>query len=366
MKKLEEIYYRGIELLLEGNPEGALGTLDAVLAQEPKYYQALMKSGEILRSLGRFSEAAERHYRASELKPDDLSAMFNLVEDYRGEGNNDKVIDALQQILDRHPKNPTTLRLIRDTRMKMGQWEEAAAVQEQIESSFDDPKKNEEEKNHRYGIRYQIACKKGDASKWKDAVSILRGILKADPKFLPAYIKLAECYEKLDDEEEAVKTLAKGYEVTRHPILLSRVEQFYLDREQPTLALEHLGRVAFSSRKDLIPRFALGKLYRRLEMLDEALDQFERVQEQAPESPTLHYYLGNIHERKGNFQVASSEYRKVIKSSQILKVQYVCSACGEKYADWIERCRKCGKWNVIDADLNAEMVKSGRPAVTAF
>jgi tetratricopeptide (TPR) repeat protein len=360
-KKLEETYFRGIELLLNKNYEGALGIMDAVLTQDPNHYQALMKSGEILRSLGRYGEASERHSRAAGINPGDFAALLGLVEDYRGDGKNEEAIQILDRVVELHPKqNLTTLRLIRDIKMEMGLWDDAAEVQEKIQETTGD---NPEEDKFRIGIRYQMGCKKIDSGLWKEAVHMFRNIIKSEPDFAPAYLKLAACHERGNNEDEAVRVLSKGYEVTHHPIFLTRIEQFYLDREEPNLALEHLGRIAVSSRKDLIPRFVLGKLYRRLEMLDAALEQFNRILDQAPHSPTLHYHLGRIHERKENYEMAAAEYRKVVQVSQAVKAQYLCNDCGARYENWLDRCQNCGKWNTIDVDLNEEVTRFVKMAV---
>ena len=101
-------------------------------------------------------------------------------------------------------------------------------------------------------------------------------------------------------------------------------------------------------------------------MLDEALEQFTKNLDQAPHSPTVHYFIGRIYERRGDHKIAASEYRKVIKDSKSVRAQFVCQKCGEKYEEWTERCTACGRWNAIDFDLREEVPKLDGEVIPAL
>ena len=55
---------------------------------------------------------------------------------------------------------------------------------------------------------------------------------------------------------------------------------------------------------DLALALALGRVYFELEMLDEAAEQFEKIEVRVPDLPVIHAYLGAVFERRG--QVARS------------------------------------------------------------
>src|SRR5260370_34940653 len=56
--------------------------------------------------------------------------------------------------------------------------------------------------------------------------------------------------------------------------------------------------------------FALGRVYFELAMLDEAADQFQKVEVSEPNLPGLHAVLGTIFERRGRTPEAFEEYRR--------------------------------------------------------
>ncbi len=104
-----------------------------------------------------------------------------------------------------------------------------------------------------------------------------------------------------------------------------------------------------------MPRFYLGKLYFRLEMLDDAFAVLSSLEGRASYAPTLHYLLGRIHERRGNARHAAAEYRKVIKETDLVQVEYTCRACGETCVEWQDRCPACGEWNSVEINFREEI-----------
>ena len=150
-------------------------------------------------------------------------------------------------------------------------------------------------------------------------------------------------------------TLGSGFEVTGSPIFLTVLEEHYLQREQPLAAIEALKRCVAQARKDTVARFYLGKLYFRLEMLDDAHSLLSPLEGRATYAPTLHYLLGRIHERRNNHRSASQEYRKVIKEMDLVQLEYRCRACKDAFMEWTPRCSACGEWNGTEVDFHEEI-----------
>jgi lipopolysaccharide biosynthesis regulator YciM len=107
--------------------------------------------------------------------------------------------------------------------------------------------------------------------------------------------------------------------------------------------------------KGTLPRFYLGKLYFRLEMLDDALSVLSSLEGRATHAPTLHYLLGRIHERRHQYREAALQYRLVIKETKLVQLSYQCRACGEATVEWIDRCPACGEWNSVEVDFREEI-----------
>jgi lipopolysaccharide biosynthesis regulator YciM len=168
-------------------------------------------------------------------------------------------------------------------------------------------------------------------------------------------VRLGEALRAQSLLAEAVESWFHGFESTGSPIFLTVLEEHFLDQEQPLAAIEALKRCVARARKDTLPRFYLGKLFFRLEMLDDALGVLQALDGRASYAPTLHYLLGRIHERRRNWRDASTEYRKVIKEMELVQLEYRCRACSETRADWAPRCASCGQWNTIEVDFREEI-----------
>ena len=71
---------------------------------------------------------------------------------------------------------------------------------------------------------------------------------------------------------------------------------------------------------DLALAAALGRVYFELEMLDEAAEQFEKLEVRAPDLPVVHAYLGAVFERRGETRDAFEEYRRALRLGARLRL----------------------------------------------
>jgi lipopolysaccharide biosynthesis regulator YciM len=184
---------------------------------------------------------------------------------------------------------------------------------------------------------------------------MLRRLLKEDPRFIPAHVRLGAAMIDEGQETEAIEAWYRGFESTGSPVFLTTLEEHHLQREQPLAAIEALKHCVSMTDKDTLPRFYLGKLYFRLEMLDDAMSVLSSLEGRATYAPTLHYLLGRIHDRRRNFRDASREYRKVIREMELVQVEYRCAACGVETMEWSDRCAECGEWNSVEVNFREEI-----------
>ncbi len=91
--------------------------------------------------------------------------------------------------------------------------------------------------------------------------------------------------------------------------------------------------------------FGLGRVYFELAMLDEAAEQFQKMEVRAPDMPLIHAYLGAILERRGQYRDAMEEYRRALRLSESVQWPHHCSACGVLHPRWVDRCPTCRRWN---------------------
>lgn len=355
-QEAEERYLLGIESRLNGREERALEHFEAVLAIEPNHFQGLMKAGEVLCSMRRYAEAIEYHRRASRAKESDLRPLYALVSDYEESGATENAKAILNRIITQNPKKSLAAYMkFRDILMNEAAWDKAWEIQQRIENLLREMSRStKSEKKYHLGIRYMLAQRLVEQGREREAIGILRRLARTEPTFVPAHLRLGKALIAIGQPEEAVDVWEQGYQATSHPIFLTSIENYYLHMEQPRRAIEALQSSIVKSKKDIIPRFFLGKLYYRLEMIDEALEQFSKLKGHVTYFPALHYYLAKTMERHGNYRDALRELETVLRQAEVLKVEYACATCSRKFPDWVDHCSRCGEWNSVQFDFREE------------
>jgi len=355
-EEIEEEYSRGLSAVLEGRENDALAHFRAVLERDSRHFNTLLKLGEVLRSQDRIDEAIEYHRKAHHLKDDDARPLYALVEDYEAKGDLDRARTVLDRILAKKRDSISAWRKLRSLHVKGRSWTQALAAHHQVvkRANVRDPR-DSGEAGFGAGIRFEMAAEMLEAGKAKEAASALRKLVKENPRFIPAHVALGEALRAQGLAAEGVEAWFQGFETTGSPIFLTVLEDHFLSQEQPLAAIEALKRCVARARKDTIPQFYLGKLFFRLEMLDDAAAILQSLEGRASYAPTLHYLLGRIHERRRNTRDAAIEYRKVIKEMELVQLEYRCTSCGTTRADWAPRCADCGSWNTIEVDFREEI-----------
>lgn len=355
-EEIEEEYSRGLAAVLEGREDEALKHFRAVLERDSRHYNTLLKVGDVLRNRERFAEAIEYHRKAHHLKEEDSQALYALVDDYEARGDLDRARVVLGKIIAINKNSVSAWRKLRSLHVKQRNWKKALEAHERVEknSGPDDPRVVAD---RRFGpaIRYEMAVERLRDGRVKEAVASLRRLIKDQAKFIPAHVRLGEALSRMGQENEAVETWYQGFRSTGSPVFLTTLEEHYLQREQPLAAIEALKHCVTLSRKDTLSRFYLGKLYFRLEMLDDAQTVLSSLEGRASYAPTLHYLLGRIHERRNNHPRAVVEYRKVIKEMELVQLEYSCAACHATLVEWSARCPACGEWNTVEVNFREEI-----------
>lgn len=354
-EEVEEEYSRGLVAVVEGREEEALGHFRAVLERDSRHFNTLIKIGDILRAQGRIPEGIEFHRKAHHLKEDNTRPLYALVDDHEAQGDIDRARVVLGRILGIQKNSVAAWRKLRSLHMTENNWEQALEAHRRVEKLAPDPNRESRDQRVGRGIRFEIASERLEAGKPREAAGLLRRLLKDNDQFIPAHVTLGEALLSQGSEAEAVDVWFLGFETTGSPIFLTVLEEHYLQSEQPLQAIEALKRCIAHARKDTLARFYLGKLYFRLEMLDDALSALGSLGGLASYAPTLHYLLGRIHERRGQFREAVQDYRKVIKEMDLVQLEYGCRQCDESLMAWTSRCPECREWNSVEVNYREEI-----------
>ena len=350
---------RAIDFQADGQWDRAASELSVFLEEHPDDFAAQIRLGEVLRHLGRGDEALEVHRKATALYPRSVAVLYQLVEDYQARGEPEVAREIENRILRDHAGfGVEVLRRRRNAALGIRDWRRAAELQDELEvlSGGQAEAPASDESGVRMGLAYQRGVALLEDDRVEEAIEVFEQLLSTEERFIPAAIMLGEAELVREREGDALERWLAGYRQSGSPTFLQRIEDHFIENEQPRQAIETLRRLISESENALFPRFFLGRLYYRLEMHDEALKILAGLDERVESSPTYHFLLGRIHERRGELALALESFRACARQLGVPKAEYRCSVCGDVSREWNDRCEVCGSWNSIDLDFEEEQL----------
>lgn len=361
-RSLQGSYRRAVDFQQDGQWQRAATELEAVLAEQPDDFGTLLRFGEVLRRQGRAAEALDVHRRASVLYPQSLAVLYQLAADYEATGSPEVSREIGDRITREFPGLGLRVFKARRTEAMAAQdWERAQRLQESIESLVGSDvvaAGDDEEVRVRRGLAFERGVGLLASEQPQEAAEIFAAILGETRAFVPARIMLGEARLASGDTAAAVVEWRQGWQATGSPIFLQRIEDHFIEREEPLQAIETLRRMIADADNDLLPRFFLCRLYARLEMHDEAFKVLAGIRDRVHESPTLLSLMGRLHERRQEPTQAGQAYRASLELAGLMEDRYRCAGCGADYPHWMARCDGCGHWNSVELHFEVEPVTS--------
>ncbi len=353
-------FRRAVDFEADGQWARAGSELEALLAEQPEEFATLLHHGQVLRHQGRVQEALEVHRRASVLYPHSVAVLYQLAEDYEVLGDGQVAQQIRDRVLRDYPGlGLQVLRRRRNAALGAADWKLASQLQEKIDALLGengDADALERDEGVRRGLAYQEAVSMLEAQRVEEARTVFRRLLEEQPRFLPAAIMLGEAAALEGDDDAALAEWRSGFQTTGSPVFLQRIEDHFIESERPLEAIETLHGLIAEADNDLLPRFFLGRLYYRLEMHAEALKVLAGLGERIHSSPTFHFLLARIHERRGELRRAVEGYLACVQEAGITAAEYGCGICRTKYPSWQDRCDLCGSWNSVELDFQEEKI----------
>ncbi|MDH4164054.1 MAG: tetratricopeptide repeat protein [Nitrospirota bacterium] len=349
--KIQELYARGLNALLaKRNPE-AIAFFQRILNIDPNHVDTLLRMGITQLRQKDAQEAIRLHLKAWNLDQDNQEVMFSLAADYEEAKKPEDAIKMYQTILERDPTNITALMRLRDQYHRLGNWAELTEAQTRLLAAPLTASEQELEHRKLAGFRYELGRSLLESGELDKARKVFRTVIKMDRDFIPAYLGLGEVYHEEGKTTEAAELWEKAYKMTSSILLLLRLEDLYLKQGEPGKAIEIYKQALTWKPQDTTVKFFLGKLYYRLEMVDEAFDILSTVDWGDRDVSDVHKLLGNIYLRRGSLGLASAEFKKALGFRKQIIVPYTCGNCEHKTNDWAGRCPNCGKWNTFGVNL---------------
>jgi tetratricopeptide (TPR) repeat protein len=340
---VQELYSKALNAILADDEEEARAALESVLKEEPRHMDALLRLGDIAAGDEDHQKAMNYYRRAGEIQPHSLEVLFSLERIMGKTGRSTEALMYLDKILELDPDNLTALYRKRD---------DLISLQRTIIKCEHNEKDREREQINLLGYKYEQGRYHLENGELERARKAFRTIVRMDMNFVPAYLGLAEAMLREEETEDAIAFLEKGFAQTSSPIVLARIEDLLINLGEPGRLIMLYKNSTLKDPQNQVLRFFMGKLFYRLEMLDDAFDTLIAVDGASAPYPELHQLLGNIYLRRQQCERAVEEFKKVIDIKKPFLLPYCCNSCGYSSVDWSGRCPNCREWNTYEFNLH--------------
>jgi lipopolysaccharide biosynthesis regulator YciM len=349
---VQELYSKALNSLLAQNEDEAKEFLKGVLSKEPEHLNALLRLGDVALSEEDFQKATEYYQKARNLNPQNLEALFSLERFMEKTGRWPDALNYIEDIIEIDDENLSALYKKREILEKQGRWDELVSVQKLILKNEHTEKERNRERQNLIGYKYEYGRQSLEGGELEKAKKAFKTVLRLEKNFIPATLGLAEVLLREGENEEAINLLETCYEETSSMIVLARLEDLLINLGEPARLIRIYKGSLSRNPQDSVIRFFLGKLYYRLEMIDDAFEILASVDTGSTAYPELHLLMGNLYLKRHQIERAVREFSNALDIKIALKLSYCCRECGFTSSEWSGRCEGCKKWNTFQFNLD--------------
>lgn len=359
-REIGAIYREGVGRLLSGDLKKARGYLQKALDRDPKRVDTLIAMASLYSQEGVPGEGLSLLRKAAEIDPQSREVLFKTATIQEEMQSDEEAISTYKALIALEKDNRKALRCLRDLYIKHERWAEALDSQRQVLKAGPGPNRIAAEKDLMLSLRYEAARLAISAGEVDSAKSEFKDIIRQKPEFAPAQVSLGDAYVAKERGDDAVKVWQQGYKSLGKSIFLERLEDYFMEREDPSSLLSFFRTLVVERGSDLMFRLFYGKLCLRLEMVDEAMDQLQAIESSGVESSQVHLLLAEGYRRRHNPEEAINEYQKALGVTKQLRLNFACETCATAAPHWLSRCTSCGEWGTISL-VDRKLIQQARP-----
>lgn len=351
--KVQELYSKAVNYLhAHHNQNEAKELLGEVLTEEPEYLNALLRLGDIAISEEDFQKAREYYQKAWDLNPQSLEALFALERLMERTGRWPDTLRYIEEILEIDEGNLSALYKKRDILERLDRWDDLIFVQKAIFKNEHTEKDRNRERQNLVGYKYEYGRHSLENGELEKAKKAFRTVLRLEKDFIPATLGLTEVLLREGETEEAINLLEKGYEQTSSMVILSRLEDLLINVGEPARLIRIYKNNLSKNPQDPLMKFFLGKLYYRLEMIDDAFETLTSIDTGGTAYPDLYQLMGNLYMKRNQIDRAVYEFKRALDVYKpVFSLSYRCKDCGYMSSEWSGRCTNCKKWSTYQFNL---------------
>lgn len=355
-EKIKEFYAKALNAIMREKITEAKEALQEILKEEPDHIDAIIRLGDLAVKEEDYKTALKYYRKAYELDPKNIVPLFSLENVMEKINENEMALKYIEQITNLEPDNLTAHYKMRTILEKLERWSDLINLQKKILKLIPEFKKTEEERRL-IGYSYEYARTNLESGDLEQAGRIFESIIKSNPDFIPAQLGMAEVMIARGEMEEAIEFLQKSFRELKSNLLLIRLEDLLISMGDPKRLIQFYIKAINEQQQNIELKFLLGRLYYRLEMIDDAIDTLSSIDPAVCSTPKLHCIKGYLYLRRNQVTKAVAEFKSLCPEAKVSNLTYICKECSSSFDEWSGRCSICNQWNSFDVDLRGCEIK---------
>ena len=347
-ESLKEELNKGMDVFLQGNLPKAKTHFIEVLKRDPTQIDLYLRLSEIALQEGNDQDALHWLGRAELLDMKNIDILLRQAGVFQRMKRFDEAIRSLNRAIGLDEGDLRALKSLRQIYLDSRRWEEAIRIQKSVLKFTKGKQAEEEETLFLLGLKYERArdlLGRGGGQNLENALKEVKETVRERKTFQPGFVLLGDIYLLMGRWASAGKVWGKSFTRFKSIVFILRLEELYLNREDPSTLLRIYQRVLKHDPENWVLAFFYAKLCLRLEMLDEALEEINEISLRIKDFPALHRLLAEIYLHKKDFGRAAQEFEKTFELSGTSYLSFFCTTCERESKEWIAYCPQCHQWS---------------------
>ncbi len=282
--KHHEDLVAGREYLAAGNFQQAESTFQKIYSNDGDDVLASSMLAETLFKQGNFPEALKVVDSARQTQKDNVELLFLGADINEAMDNYTAAYDNASLVHKQQPNNIQALRKLISLCEPLKRYPEAIDFQKQLLKLVSSEERSDEAKNLAdLELGHARLEAKREGTSLKKAIS---DVVKRHRSHGPSLAALAAIESEAGDYKSAAKLWSKAYQSDHNVIHLERIADSLVEVDEPAKAVEIVKKSIQNvpSEAAVFGRISLVNLYLRLEMIDEAKEEYDKLSEECTNS----------------------------------------------------------------------------------
>lgn len=341
-------YHKGLEALVSGDTRTARTLIEKAMKGRAGDAALVINLSDTYTAEARPDEAVRVIEEGLSANPGSVALHAALGSAALAAGDDLKARRALEEVLKAEPKSRTALKDLRDLFIREGDNVSASDLQKRYVETLSEGEARDREKKTLSGLIYRAVMGEAESGNLEEAEKRINDLIKKDGAFLPAHVARGDIllgkghiHKALDAWEGSLRSMPKSA-----PLLL-RFEDACIRDSNPERVLDMYRVLVDREPADTKMRLLLARLYLRLEMVDNAIEELEGLHGEGSETPYSKTLLGAAYLRRDQSERASMLFEEALGFTEEMPPPFECSACSRPAPGWAERCGECGEWDTL-------------------